>query len=84
MKKNLEAVKHYARSLSEEQLEFLCDRLEQKFSTDLVDGLQIMQESADIDRWLASARSSKEFFEMIDVVKYILESEIKRRSKTAT
>lgn len=80
MKKNVDVVRGYVQNLPESTLHELHDRLTQRFADDLAESLKIVQESPEMNRWLASADSSLKFFELIDELQYQIDIEAKRRS----
>lgn len=54
--------------LSDENLDYLYDRFGQKLSGDLSQSLELLSKIPELDKWLCSAQSSTEFFEMVDQI----------------
>lgn len=72
-------LKEYVGKLSDEDLSFLYSRFTQRLSGDLPDALEIVSKTPEVDRWLASAASSEEFYVLVDQLTEYIEKEKKRR-----
>jgi hypothetical protein len=82
MKKPEVILRECVSKLSEVQLEFLNDRFQQRLSGDIPECLDLISKLPELDRWLASAQSSDEFFEMVDrIADQVLKEYNKRGSK---
>lgn len=81
MKKIETYLREYARRLSDEDLQYLCSRFNQALCTDLFDISNFFSRDRELDRWLATAQSSDEFYEMLDLVESYLDKEAKKLPK---
>ena len=82
MKKPEVILKECVVKLSETQLDFLNVRFQQRLFGDIPECLDLISKLPELDRWLASAQSSDEFFEMVDkVADQVLKEFNKRGSK---
>lgn len=80
MKKPETVLKECVGKLSDENLDFIHSRLEQRMAGDLAACLDILSKNGDLDRWLATAQSSGEFFDMVDLVAEQVTKEYMRRN----
>lgn len=83
MKKPDVYLKEYCQRLSDDNLKFLTGRLTQRLSGDVAETLDFLSNIREIDRWLASAETSSELFDMIDLVHSTVEKEYDRRGSNA-
>ena len=84
MKKVDSFLKEYAAKLSEDNLKFLNARLSQRLSGDLAEAVNFLAGTSDMDHWLESAKSSWEFYDMLDSLHNYVEKEaIKRWGEAA-
>ena len=79
MKKTDAVLKEYVRGLSDEDLRFLNSRFQQLLCGDRAEIADILFKDKDVDRWLASATSAEDWFDMLDVVGQNVVREAKRR-----
>ena len=82
MKKPDSYLREYCQRLSEENLKFLYGRLDQRLSGDVAEALDFLGSVREIDRWLQSAQTSNELFDMIDLVHAAVAKESERRMVT--
>ena len=80
MKKPESFLKEYARNLSDDHLYHLNTRFTQNLCGDRSEIAAIMQNHHTIDRWLCSASTCEEWFEMIDMIGDFVKQEVERRS----
>lgn len=83
MKKKDVVLKEYVRSLSDEELKFVCSRLSHVYGRregDVADTVEKFQENPDMDRLLASTKDADALYEIVDEVSEYAEREIKSRS----
>ena len=78
MKKPDLYLKEYCSRLSEENLKFLAGRLSQRLAGDVAEMLDFCSTVRELDRWLASAQTSDELFDMIDLIAFHVEKEYAR------
>ena len=83
MKKPDVYLKEYCQRLSEENLKFLYGRLNQRLAGDVAEVLDFLCNVREIDRWLASAPTSDDLFDMIDMVHLSVIKEYERRSSNS-
>lgn len=83
MKKAEVLVKEYVGKLTEEQVTFLYSRLTQRYANDMSEALEMVSKTNDMDRWLCSATSAAEFYEMLDKLEQQLQKEVAKRDKAA-
>jgi len=79
MKKPDVYLKEYCQRLSDDNLKFLAGRLNQRLSGDVAEVLDFLCNVREIDRWLGSAHSSSDLFDMIDLVHTSVVREYDRR-----
>jgi len=77
--KFLDTLKEYARKLSDDDLHYLHLRFSQRIGADVAEAIELIQQNADMDYWLSLAKTSTDFFDMIDIVDNGIQSEMKRR-----
>jgi hypothetical protein len=83
MKKAEVLVKEYVGKLSDEQVTFLHARLTQRYANDMSEALEMVSKTNEVDKWLSSASSAAEFYEMLDKLEQQLEKEVAKRDKAA-
>ena len=81
MKKAEVLVKEYVGRLSDEHVSFLHSRLTQRYANDVSEALEFVSKANDMDKWLCSASSAAEFYEMLDRIEDQLEKEVAKREK---
>lgn len=81
MKKNESVLLEYVLRLSDDDLRHLSMITNQNISGDRVEIANYVGHNKSIDRWLASADSSNEWFDMIDLVGEHVRSEMQNREK---
>jgi hypothetical protein len=74
-------VKEYVSVLSDEELKFLHMRLDQKFTGDQAEALQIVQRHEGVDNWLKAAKNHEEFYFLLDLLFHQMDHESKRRGR---
>lgn len=79
MKKPDFYLKEYCQRLSDDNLKFLTGRLNQRLGGDVAEVLDFLSNVREIDRWLASAETSNDLYDMIDLVKASTVKEYDRR-----
>lgn len=72
-------LKEYCKRLSDENIDFLSQRLSQRLSGDIAETLNFIGETREIDKWLGSAVSCDDLFSMLDKFQEILDSEASSR-----
>lgn len=72
-------VKEYARKLSENDLRYLLMRFDQRIGPDVAEAIEWLEQNNDIKYWLSVAKNADEFFEMVDTVDHIIQTESRRR-----
>lgn len=68
-------------SIGDSDLKFLESKLYTGLGSDKADVANFISKNEKIDEWLASAAGPDEWFEMIDLVKKIVQHEAIRRSR---
>ena len=81
MKKPELYLKEYCQKLSDDQLKFVGQRLSQRLSGDLAEVFDYFKEIKEIDRWLLSASTCDELFDMIDLVDSSCQKEMDKRNQ---
>jgi hypothetical protein len=61
-------VTEYARNLSDEDLAFVTGRFKQKLSGDMADLARVFSRDDSIDKWLSTATSGPQWFEMVEKI----------------
>ncbi len=72
-------IKEYVRNLMDEDVRFLFSRYSQMLFGDRAEIVEFLSQKRDIDRWLQSASSSFELFNMVDQVGENIQKEYARR-----
>lgn len=80
MKKPDVLLREYVTRLSDEELDYLYLRFSQRIAGDISEALTLVQKNHEVDRWLCSANSAVEFFDMVDKLAEFVEIETKRRA----
>lgn len=68
MKKDDVNVNEYVNSLLPEDLSFLAGRLKQRLGGDMADVAKVLAKYYEIDKWLSTAKSGTEWFDMIELI----------------
>lgn len=79
MKKPESLLREYAARLSDDNLKFLCGRLTQRLGGDLPEVLDFYSSTLDMDRWLSSAKTCNELYDMVDITAGFIEKEYAKR-----
>lgn len=82
MKKPDVYLKEYCQRLSDDNLKFLAQRLNQRLSGDMAEVFDYLSNVREIDRWLSAAPSSDELYDMIDQIYSMVQKEYERRTNT--
>ena len=80
MKKPDVYLKEYCQRLSDDNLKFLAARLNQRLSGDVAEVLDFLSNVREIDRWLSSAATCDDLYNMVDLVHTSVTREYERRS----
>lgn len=78
-KQHSDVLKEYAKRLHEDELKYISIRLARRLGGDLGEAVELIQKHSEVDRWLSSANSAGDFFDMIDQVDVFVQQEIKKR-----
>jgi hypothetical protein len=78
MKKPHSFLEAYASRLSGGDLRFLLTRLSCRASSDLAEALDLLSGTREMDRWLGSARTCWELYDMLDLLQSQLERAYRR------
>lgn len=79
MKKPEVIVREYVSKLSDDNLSFLETRLTERYGGDVSEALELIGRSSELDKWLSTAKSGHEFFDMIDSITDCIDKEAKKR-----
>ena len=79
MKKPDVYLKEYCQRLSDDNLKFIAGRLNNKLGGDVAEILDFLSNVREIDRWLTSAETPDELFDMVDFVHVSAVKEYERR-----
>ena len=82
-KKPENMVKEYVRRLADDDVKLLQSRCRQRLQGDAAEVLHLVARAGEIDRWLGSAKSFDEFFEMVDLLEFCVDREFSRRFQQA-
>lgn len=72
-------LKEYARRLSDDDLQFLVVRHNERLGGDQGEFTNFVSQNRDLDRWLGSATNSSEFFSRLDEIGDSILKECERR-----
>ena len=75
MKKVDNMLKSYVSGLVDEDVRYLYARLAQRLSGDLPDAISFLSDNYEVDKWMKSAKSSDELYDMVDYVQKFVERE---------
>lgn len=76
-------LKEYCQRLSDESLKFLNGRFSQNLAGDMPELFDFLSNVREIDKWLISAETHEDFYDMIDLVQYSVSREHEKRSNNA-
>jgi hypothetical protein len=80
MKKVDTILKEYFNKLSLDNLKYVSVRLNDRVGGDLGEAIEVVSNYHDIDRWLSSAKSCEDFYDMIDKLEEYSNREVNKRS----
>jgi len=84
MKKPIDTyLKEYCQRLSDDNVKFLTQRLTQRLLGDTAEVIDFLSSTKEIDKWLSSAATSQDFYEMLDMFQSIVEKEDETRQSAA-
>lgn len=78
---NTVSVRESVRRFSEDDLKFLHSRLSQRLCGDCAEAADVLSRVNEFDKWLRSASSASELFDMLDTVAESVKAEYNRRWK---
>lgn len=79
MRKTDVFLKEYVGCLNNDALKYLSVRLENRISSDLAEALDALSNTNEMDKWLASAKSNDELYDMVDLVQEYVDRELHKR-----
>lgn len=79
MKRQDQFLKEYFYRLSDDNLKVLHSRLSFRYSGDLPEVLNYVCNNKDVDRWLSTANSSNDLYNMIDSMSDFVNKEYQKR-----
>ncbi len=79
MKKTDYILKDFFSKMNVESLRSLCIKLDQRSGPDLAECLQDFSKSQDLDKWLSSAKSSEDLYDMVDLIQEYAERELDKK-----
>ena len=74
-----DTIKEYVRKLTDDDLRFLNVRLSQRIGSDVAEAIELLEHNAEVDHWLCLSKNANDFYDMIDAVDAVVQSEAKRR-----
>ncbi len=80
MKKTDIVLKEYASKLSVDVLKILSQKLENRVGSDVAEVLDAMSTCSDLDKWLASAKTCDELYDMIDLAQEYIDRELYKKA----
>ncbi len=80
MKKPETILREFVSRLSLDNLKYLNMRLNQRIGSDMSEAIDLMAGSQDVDKWLATARTCDDFYDMVDLAQSYVERELHRRA----
>lgn len=84
MKKPIDSyLKEYCHRLSDENVSFLSQRLSQRLSGDIAEVLDFLSNTRELDKWLSSASSCEELYDMLDSFQLVVDKEDNSRKAVA-
>jgi RNA polymerase subunit RPABC4/transcription elongation factor Spt4 len=82
MKKKTDTlVKEYVRRISDDELRKVAKSISQKVAGDRAECAQIFERDKEVNRWLCSASSAEEWFDMVESIEEAAQEEYARRSE---
>jgi|688.fasta_scaffold168091_4 hypothetical protein len=79
VKKDGSVVKEYVQKISNEDLTFILERLDQPLLGDRADVSLVFQKDEDLDKWLSKTKSADEWFDKLDIIQEAAIMEMSRR-----
>jgi len=80
MKKPEVYLKEYFQKISDEDLKYIHTRLDQRIGSDVAEVCEFFSESKEIDKWMLSAETSDQLYDMLDLVHTSASKEYEKRS----
>ena len=80
MKKLDSILKEYMGRLNVDTLKYLAIRLEDRVSGDLAEALDVVSKNSEIDKWLRSAETCDEFYDLVDTLQEYVCRELNKRA----
>ncbi len=81
MKKPETILREFVSKANDDTLKYISGRLSQRLGGDVGDALNELSINNDLDRWLNSAKSAWELYDMVDLVAEYVEREAEERSQ---
>lgn len=78
-KKKDVVLREYSRSLTDEDIRYICGRLVERKSGDVGEAVESIQENADMDRLYAASKDADALYDLIDETYEYLDREFTRR-----
>jgi len=79
MKKPEVYLKEFCHKLSDDNLRFLHARLSQRLGGDVAEAVDFLGGIREIDKWFATASDCNEFYDMVDLVFFVVNKEHEKR-----
>lgn len=78
-KRDLLVVKEYVQKISNEDLNYIAERLDQPLCGDRADLALFFQKDQDLDKWLYKSKSAEDWFDKLDTIQEFAIIEISKR-----
>jgi hypothetical protein len=78
-KKDSLAIKEYVQKISNEDLNYILERLDQPICGDRADLASIFEKDQDLDRWLYKSKSAEDWFDKLDIIQEVAIMEMSKR-----
>jgi len=79
MKKYVDMVKDYIKKLTDDDIDYIRDRLLRRIGSDVAEVVEMLQGNPEMDWWLTQAETADDFFDMVDQVDSLVQQEAKKR-----
>lgn len=72
-------LKDYVSKITNDNLKFLSERLNNRLNGDLAEALNFMSNNQELDRWLGAAKTCDDFYDLVDTAQEYVFREYDRR-----
>lgn len=78
-RKDISVIKEYLNKLSDDDIMFMIQRIEQPCCGELASISSIFEKNYEVDKWLCQSKSAQDWFDKIDLIVNIASIELNKR-----